>query len=496
MHRLSVLRRSIPVLVVLAALAAPAGSQGAVTLGAPLDLPANTGGGCDQFRFAPVAPFQSCTFFAFPPAGQPASWTPQTPRGQWVIVRVRVRAGAVTGRMVAASLRALRSQAQNPGPAPAACCTVNAQSQIFTPAAGQVTQVATRIPVVNTVELIDREPVEVVDYLALNVLDPATHLPMHVSGLTASVLGTFVPVAVPLGQTQPMGGGLTGRSPLIQADYEPDADGDGFGDETQDSCPTDPAIRTAPVARAAQCRGAAPPGAPAPATPPPGSPSVPAPGLDLGGLRDLSSVGSLRSATVPVVCPAAAPSTCTGSIAAATVKSLTRSPGRARSAATVTLRATTYRVRPGRVARVSLRLPAVARTELRRRGRLALNLTVTQTAPTPGSTTRRVTLRRVATTARATGTGRVTFRVVAPAGIDASKRATFELRRRSGSKARVARRSLKVRPGRLTTVRLTLDRSARASLRRSGRLRLTLRASYVNDAGTAVRLSRAVTARR
>lgn len=491
MHRPSVLRRSIPVLVVLAALAAPAGSEGAVTLGAPLDLPANTGP-CQQFSI--VTPVSSCMFFGFPPGGQAASWTPQTPRGQWVVVRVRVVGGTPSGPMVAAAFRALRSQAQNPGPAPAACCTINAQSQVFTPAPGQASQVATRIPVVNTVELVDREPVEVVDYLGLKVLDPGTQVPMHQSAGTAGAIGSFFPQAVQLGQTIAMSGGYSNKVPLIQADYEPDADGDGFGDETQDSCPTDATIRSGPVATAAQCRPGAPAApAPAPAT---GTPGAQAPGVDVLGLRDLPSVGALRTATVPVVCPAGAPTTCTGSIAATTVTSLTRRSGRARAAAKVTLRARTYRVRPGRIARVSLRLPSAARTELRRRGRLALDLTVTQTAPTPGSTTRRVTLRRVATTARATGSGRVTFRVVTPAGIDASKRATFELRRRSGSKARVARRSLKVREGRITTVRLTLNRSARASLRRSSRLRLTLRAGYRTDAGTTVRLSRTVTARR
>lgn len=35
-------------------------------------------------------------------------------------------------------------------------------------------------------------------------------------------------------------GGFASRAVLINADIEPDADGDGFGDESQDQCPTDP----------------------------------------------------------------------------------------------------------------------------------------------------------------------------------------------------------------------------------------------------------------
>lgn len=506
MPRISLLRRSVPVLAVLAVLAVPAAAPAAVTLGAPLNLPANTGP-CDALRFAPtLSPFTSCTFFGFAPAGQPATWTPQTPRGQWVIVRVRVVGGAVTGRMVAASLRALRSQVQNPGPAPAACCTVNAQSQIFTPTAGQVTQIATRIPVVNTVELIDREPVEVVDYLGLKILDPTTHMPAHASAGTASALGTFFPAAVPLGSTQAMSGGMPGRVALIQADYEPDADGDGFGDETQDSCSTDAAIRSRPVAKAAQCAVAPPavtPVAPVPVAPTPGAPgtagaAAPSPGVSVTALRDLANFGSQRTAKVPIVCPAAAATSCTGSIAAKTVKSLSTRSARAAAKKKITIKAKTYKVRPGRVSRVSLTLPPAARKELRKRGRLSLDVTVTQTAPTPGSTTKRVTVRRVSTTDRASKSGRVTFRVAVPAGIDTKKKATFELRRRSGKKSRVARTTLKVREGRVRTVRLRLTSSGRKSLRRakSRKLRLTLRATYRNDAGKTVRLSRTVTVRR
>jgi hypothetical protein len=50
------------------------------------------------------------------------------------------------------------------------------------------------------------------------------------------------------------GNGLTGGGcePQIQASVEPDADGDGFGDETQDGCPTNPLVQsTCPAAQPA-----------------------------------------------------------------------------------------------------------------------------------------------------------------------------------------------------------------------------------------------------
>jgi hypothetical protein len=46
------------------------------------------------------------------------------------------------------------------------------------------------------------------------------------------------------GQTAP--GATSNQELLVQAVVEPDADGDGFGDETQDGCPADPARQTPP----------------------------------------------------------------------------------------------------------------------------------------------------------------------------------------------------------------------------------------------------------
>ena len=80
------------------------------------------------------------------------------------------------------------------------------------------------LPAVNTVEDIDGEPVEIVDYLGISVLSPASTLPMHVAesssdpGATAS-LSYFIP-ATRAGQ-QALPGGSSGLVPLINGEFEP-----------------------------------------------------------------------------------------------------------------------------------------------------------------------------------------------------------------------------------------------------------------------------------
>ncbi|MDQ4041867.1 MAG: hypothetical protein M3141_08980, partial [Actinomycetota bacterium] len=55
----------------------------------------------------------------------------------------------------------------------------------------------------------------------------------------------------------------------LNADLEPDADSDGFGDETQDGCPDDPALQAAPCAV-----GTSNPGVTPPPLPPPSAPAI------------------------------------------------------------------------------------------------------------------------------------------------------------------------------------------------------------------------------
>lgn len=59
----------------------------------------------------------------------------------------------------------------------------------------------------------------------------------------------FVPEPA-VGSVQTYGGINPGRM-ILEATIEPDADGDGFGDETQDQCPTEPSLQEAPCDRVA-----------------------------------------------------------------------------------------------------------------------------------------------------------------------------------------------------------------------------------------------------
>ena len=220
-------------LCLLAPLAGPAAS-GAVTVGAPLNLAPNVPGdeGCEAVVEVPIRPIvgipPSCTFFGLDISG---AWTSQTPSGSWVIKKARVRTGPRVGPMAFTVIRALRSQAGSP-PAGIICCTIPAESQVFTPAPNSVNEIGVNIPVVNTVENIDGEPVEVVDYLGISVLSLGSSLPVHVAGGAepgASATTSFFAPAARAGQERLSDGSFSGVTPLINADYEPPGAGAGGG---------------------------------------------------------------------------------------------------------------------------------------------------------------------------------------------------------------------------------------------------------------------------
>jgi hypothetical protein len=368
-----------------ATVAVPGAASAAVTIGAPLNLPANAPVGCDRapslFGFlgpgSVATAATSCTWLGADRISNP-TWTSQVPRGQWVVVRVRVRAGASTGPMSAVILGNLRSQAGAGGGT--ICCRGMVESEPFTPAANAVTEVNTRLPAGNTVSVVTGEPIETVDYLALNVLAAGVALPVHDTGVYTD-MGTvrssaFWP-AIRTGQEQALSSGYFGMYPLIQADLEPDADGDGFGDETQDSCPTSAQIRSAPVARTAQC--------PAAANPAPGTGPTAIAGLR-GGTRSLVLRRGRRGVTLPIACPAGSAGRCAGTVSGRTVRRI--------GSRRVTLGTRRFTAAAGRTVNTRLLLPASVRRALARRRTLALDLTITQRSPIAGTTTARVTLRR------------------------------------------------------------------------------------------------------
>lgn len=481
----------------IAAAALLAGSTpapAAVTIGAPLDLPANTPAGCDRSPslfgfFGPGSQFTgatSCTWLGADRIASP-TWTSQVPRGQWVIVRVRVRAGASVGPMAAVVLGNQRSQVGAGGGT--ICCRAMSESAAFTPAPNQVTQINTRLPVGNTVSVVTGEPIETVDYLAINVLSAGVSLPVHDTGIytdMGSVRSSAFWPAIRTNQEQALSSGFFGMFPLIQADLEPDADGDGFGDETQDSCATDATIRSGPIATAAQCRPPAPVTGGGVTTPPPAGSFVAGP----AGARDTVLVAGTRTTAIPIVCPAGAPTACAGTVGARTVQRLSTRTATTAATAHLPLAAKPFSVAPGRIAQVALTIPAGARRELARRGRLALNVTVTQTAPTAATSTHRITVRRVAKTVRATRSGRLTVRVEDLVNADPAKNVTYDLR--SGSRL-LGKVFTTPQPGRVRSVTFRLDAGARATVRQARRLSARVAASYYDTAGNPIGASRPIT---
>src|SRR5690606_1064833 len=106
----------------------------------------------------------SCTLFGTDASG---AWQSQVPKGRWVVTSAQVRTGPRVGPMVFTAVESMRSQAGGGfvPPAGAICCRSSVESQVFTPPPNSVFTLPVRMPVKNTVELIDNEPVEVVDYI-------------------------------------------------------------------------------------------------------------------------------------------------------------------------------------------------------------------------------------------------------------------------------------------------------------------------------------------
>jgi hypothetical protein len=214
------MRRAVSLLAAASAAAMLLPSAaGAVTVGAPLNLTANAGVNCQTFVIFGVAP--GCTLFGSEAGG---AWTSQTPPGSWTITRARVRTGLNVGPMVFTVMRAFRSQAGSP-PAGIICCTAPSESPVFTPAPNTVNELAVNLPAVNTVENIDGEPVEVVDYLGVSMLDLNSSLPVHVATSAAdpavnASFSYFIP-PVRVGQQAIQAGGRFESAVLVNGEYQP-----------------------------------------------------------------------------------------------------------------------------------------------------------------------------------------------------------------------------------------------------------------------------------
>jgi Domain of unknown function DUF11 len=196
------MRRSLALASVLAALGPAAAAQAATTVGS------------DLTKSATLVPCATpCTAFTGDDSsGAPSAVVP----ADGVVVRWRVKTGGTASGL---ALRALRSAGT-----------------------GSYTGVATSDPQnvtsAGTTTFAARMPVEAGDIIGL---DDGTGGAKVAASATATAIYAFSP---PLGSFAHIPTTQHNRELLVNADIEPDVDGDGYGDETQDLCPSDPTRHT------------------------------------------------------------------------------------------------------------------------------------------------------------------------------------------------------------------------------------------------------------
>jgi hypothetical protein len=238
------------------AFGAPAGQ--AVTIGPPIaNLPANVAPGCDDpniILWVIPPPPPSCTLLGNDPTG---AWTSQVPRGEWVIRTARVRTGPRVGPMVFTIIRAMRSQA---GAGGIICCSAPVESQVFTPAPNSVNTVAVNLPVKNTVDVIEGEPIETVDYLGISLLTAGTtSVPMHVpaaGGFGSTSTTSYIAPAMRAGQERLSDGTVMFNNVLlVNGEADPAGGGGGGGGGAGGGAPAVTGLDLARAAFRAAARG-------------------------------------------------------------------------------------------------------------------------------------------------------------------------------------------------------------------------------------------------
>jgi hypothetical protein len=199
-------------------LAALPATAAAVPFGADLRAAPNTAITCPVGVPVPGLPPEF-----FPGRGQPTcAWTHLDPAGTQGlqapgtgrITAVRVRVGPVTGPMRAMVFRAFDGRR---------CCTVQAQSQVFTPAPNAVTTVPVSLPVEVSPSPGPGEP-SVLDVLGLAVLDPNTPVPVIDLGdaISATVPSGFVFAPAPApGDLLLSTSSTTGKLVAMNAEWVP-----------------------------------------------------------------------------------------------------------------------------------------------------------------------------------------------------------------------------------------------------------------------------------
>lgn len=221
-------------LALMALASAPTATHAAEykTFGAELSRTANSSYTCDgaipySFRLVPTT---SCTWWGIGSAVSTAeSFVVPYPGG--TVRKVRVKVGAVTGRMQVVVIGLIRQSQSlaNPG-----CCFYRRASDVFTPRANATTEIDLALPVTHALNA--QTNTWDYDTLALSVLDPGVPVPASDTG-DASGLGIGSAALYPAftGGERVDTFALAGFQVLMQADIELGAEpgtGGGGGDGT------------------------------------------------------------------------------------------------------------------------------------------------------------------------------------------------------------------------------------------------------------------------
>ncbi|MGH2839692.1 MAG: hypothetical protein ACRDKY_02570 [Solirubrobacteraceae bacterium] len=219
------MRSALTGCITLALLLALTGGATADTVGADLSRPANNARTCETGFFDPAViagtgfPYQSfasCTWWST--GSLQGAESAVVPFGGGIVKRVRVKVGAVTGRMQVVALRLTRHPGSLSDPA---CCFPAGHGPVFTPAANATSTLTVDIPVKHETD--PQTGIVNYDVLALSVLDAGVPMPAHASndggfgGLVAGMFPAYVP-----GEERTAGyGTVMAGHVLLQADVEP-----------------------------------------------------------------------------------------------------------------------------------------------------------------------------------------------------------------------------------------------------------------------------------
>lgn len=380
-------------LALLSAALSPGLAQAKVTLGPDVALPPPSGG----FHFAAVgcqkAPYSPCTYVNM------RSTNPDVVVAapfDGVIVKWRTRAGCCTDPQSVTRTMTLVTIKQ--GVQDGAYGYVYGAAQLtgtsfeLTPGNQILSVPATEFPARLPIKAGERFGVRADDPFAFGVDDTIT-------GVTSTVLFNGV---VSGGENY---GTAYGVPMMMSADVEPDVDGDGYGDETQDCKPADPLIHDTdcdPVPIVPQaphdllsvginCPNGSCPAPPGPAsdpTPPP--PPPPPPVVPILSAVPASSDGTRFN--VSLYCPPTATLRC-GGVLVINPAGGTKARRLAAPAPT-NYGSATYAIEPGKKLAVKVELNRRGRKALKKKGKLKVSITLQPTGGVATSFTRTLSVKK------------------------------------------------------------------------------------------------------